>query len=223
MDRTDRTAGAHAERRLLDPHGRIRWFERDGKPVVAKRCTWQAGRVELAQAAEAQRRVVTLPTVVLPVNIVVPELTTVDTDYCLVVTPDLGEPLSVRAAAAADLLAARHLLALLRALLSVGIEAPGFVPRNLFHRDDRLYAIDWEDTQFADAPTEPSELTAMKWDIAWSDIYRIDPGLRHFIGARREREPVLDTFEQALVDLQAPSRQASQRCLPHPRDRHHPA
>jgi hypothetical protein len=92
------------------------------------------------------------------------------------------------------------LIVLLNALLAAGVEAPGFVPRNMFHRDGHLCVIDWEDASFAAPSAAPSDLTVMKWDIAWSDVYRIDPRVRHTITVRRKDEPP-DTFERAFLDL----------------------
>lgn len=101
----------------------------------------------------------------------------------------------------AGLLPLPTLLALLHAFLAAGVDAPGLVPRNMFHRHGRVHVIDWEDADISDHPTAPASLTVMKWDIAWSDIYRHDPDIRHILSTRHTPEPPLDPFERAAAEL----------------------
>lgn len=148
--------------------------------------------------------------VAFPIEIVVPEITDADESGCLLVTPDLGEPLAMRLGLAAKLLRRSRLIGVLHTFLDAGVEAPGFVPRNLFHRDGCLYVIDWEDAAFISPPARVSALTVMKWDIAWSDAFASDPQLRLVFADRLDDGPAPDEFEQALADLTRSDRAAGQ-------------
>jgi hypothetical protein len=86
-------------------------------------------------------------------------------------SPDLGQPLAMDRPRAGRLLPRPLVAAILTALFDAGVEAPGFVPRNLFCDDRVLHVIDWEDARLATTPVLPDAVTLAKWDIGWSDIY----------------------------------------------------
>lgn len=191
---------------LLDPHGRIHRFERDGSSFVSKRRPLLAGQRELERAVEARRRLHgQKPAAPFPVEVVVPELVAIESGECLLTAPDLGDPLAMDLVLAGQLLPRHRLIVLLASLMDAGVEAPGFVPRNLFYRDGRLYVIDWEDAEFITPSASPDRLTAMKWDIAWSDAFMADPQLRLVFADRLRDDAPLDSFEQALASLTDPT------------------
>jgi hypothetical protein len=70
------------------------------------------------------------------INVVVPRLVPLTASDCALVAPDLGQPLAMDRPRAGRLPPRPLVGAILTALLDAGVEAPGFVPRNLFC-DDR--------------------------------------------------------------------------------------
>lgn len=190
---------------LLDPRGRTFRFERGGSYFVGKRCPRPAGHRERERASEAQRRLGNRrPPTLFPLEVVIPDLTAADGAEEVLVARDLGEPLSVDVSLARRLLPLPRLIVVLATLLDAGVEAPGFVPRNMFHRDGRVHVIDWEDAEFTGRPASPSQLTVMKWDIAWSDVFEADPALRLAFADRLRDGPPPDSFERALGELVDP-------------------
>lgn len=194
-------------RGFFDGRDRIRLSVFAGKRIAMKRRRHKAAESERRLAAAAQSAFANL---VVPgigaVEVIVPEIVGLDHSDSVLVTPFLGKPLSD------DLNGARHavpehaLRILLESLLSRGVDAPGCVPRNLFPTATGLAIIDWEDARLAPGPIRPSLLSLMKWDIAWSDVFRRDIGLRSRLAvAPPSEEPPLDEWEAVLASWSAPS------------------
>ncbi|MEJ2611287.1 MAG: hypothetical protein P8179_14685 [Candidatus Thiodiazotropha sp.] len=187
---------------LLDPHKRIIRFTHDGVATVAKLCSEKAGKDERDRAIEARKRITKLAgKLPLALEVVVPEFVITINEGCMLVSPDLGCPLSTSTQRASEILPHTHLIEVLSIFMGAGIEAPGFVPRNLFYNNNRIFIIDWEAATFCRRISAYNSLSVMKLDIAWSDVYRKDPGIRHNISVLNEGSPILDSFEKSFRDL----------------------
>lgn len=186
-----------------DIHGHIRPVLIDSRWFVSKRRAAGLADKEHARARSAEHRLAGLTTPGgVRIVVVVPQLFSINDRESALVAPYLGSPLSEDLDLARGLLPPRTLRSLLEGLLVRGVEASGFVPRNMFADNGCLLVIDWEDVRFGEDPLKPSSLTLMKWDIAWSEVYRRDPGFRHRLTAASPAdEPDLDEFEQTLASL----------------------
>ena len=192
----------------FDVQGDIRRFDVDGYDAVAKRRPADAAYQERSLAEAASDRLIGLDVSgVGLLTVVVPEVVALGSGQCALVTPYLGPSLADDFDAE-KVVPVPALRALLRGLLDRGVDAPGIVPRNLFARGGGISVIDWEDVRLGDdRPIRPSSLSTMKWDIAWSDVYRGDPRLRDCIDVSVAHEDVeFDEFELVLRDFVEPGR-----------------
>ncbi|MFD5565022.1 hypothetical protein [Kitasatospora griseola] len=184
---------------FVDIGGRLRRFRQGGLDLVAKLRPLGAARSERDLAAESARRVGGLTVDGFGVvEVCVPELVPLPGRDAALVAPYLGQCLSVGGGASG--LSVPAVAGLLLALLDRGVEASGCVPRNMFRQDGRTVLIDWEDALLVQAGAAPGELTLMKWDIAWSDLFGRDLGLRERIPVSPpSRRGELDDFETVLA------------------------
>lgn len=187
----------------LDIRGDIRRCDLHEGRFVAKRRSSSAANDERFRAGMAHDRLTGL---VLPnqgsLTVVVPTVVELPDGMAALVSPDLGSPMSCDLDATATRLPLADLRTILDAMRERGVDASGFVPRNLFDGPGGLAVIDWEDARFVDGGMHPSTLSLMKWDIGWSDVYRQDPGLRTYFQRMPLSDDVAhDEFEVALADL----------------------
>ncbi|KQV20864.1 MULTISPECIES: hypothetical protein [unclassified Kitasatospora] len=185
---------------FVDVAGLVRRLRHREREVVAKlRCT-EAALSEQRLAAEAARRLDDLSVAGFgAIQVCVPELVQLPDQRAALVSPYLGIPLSAPSAAALGL-SGGAVSELLATLLARGVEASGCIPRNMFCHSGRTVLIDWEDALLVTAGAAPDQLTLMKWDIAWSDLFGDDLRLSDQIPASVPGGAAeLDGFEATLA------------------------
>ncbi|MEE1781693.1 hypothetical protein PUR71_01895 [Streptomyces sp. SP17BM10] len=183
-----------------DVPGAVRRLRYEGRELVAKLRSRPAAHAERSLAAEAARRLGALTVDGFGrIEVCVPGLVPLDDCSAALVSPYLGIPLSASTDGLAGL-SVEEIEDLLLVVLARGVEASGCIPRNMFRHSGRTVLIDWEDTLLVPAGTAaPGALTVMKWDIAWSDLFGRDLGLRRRLTAGNGNEPTLDGFESILA------------------------
>jgi hypothetical protein len=168
---------------------------------VAKRLPLVQARSERDLAATASRLLRSATAAGFgTLRVVVPDLVPLGDGTAALTSPWLGLPLSVTGAAdPATVPREDEIQGLLALMLRLGVDHPGCVPRNMFLHPKDLWLIDWEDAAFRPAPTRPSVLSVMKWDLGWGDLLGRDLRLREGIALLEPvDEPALDDFERTL-------------------------
>lgn len=90
-------------------------------------------------------------------------------------------------------------------LINCGVEWSGFLPRNLFYKDNIWYAIDFEDIFFHENEDWAiRDLTIFKLLLGWGQIFEISQvksTLDEVLKGRKTAFAPLDSFERALAEL----------------------
>ena len=90
-------------------------------------------------------------------------------------------------------------------LMNCGVEWSGFLPRNLFYKDNIWYAIDFEDIFFHENEDWAiRDLTIFKLLLGWGQIFEISQvksTLDEVLKGRKTVFAPLDSFERALAEL----------------------
>lgn len=202
-------------RELVDLTGRFRHFTYAGVPFVGKRgSSVRAATREADNAWQAAARLEGVERL----DPVVP----VTADDGLLAAPDHGPSLSHAPEKISRILPWEDLLTVMADLAAVGIEWPGFLPRNVLATGSRhLRLIDWESCRFepSGAPCRTiGDLTLLFWAIAWAGCYGLDTAtfereVCKQLGLRRRMDP-LDRFERTYASIMG-----ADGDQPHVRDR----
>lgn len=201
--------GFRRPRELVDLDGRFRHFVYGGRTFVGKRTSRRDALHEVLNSRRARRRLAgsdpLVPLVPLPCR-------SDDATERLLLTEDVGTSLAHQPADVERLLPWEHFVDHLRLLVDLGIEWPGFLPRNIIARDhDQLVLIDWESCRFEPPGSRVSaagELTLLFWSIAWAGHYGYDPAeFQAELSAILDlvtRPDSLDDFELTYASMAGP-------------------
>lgn len=191
-------------RELVDLSHRFRFFCFQGINYVLKLTKPNEIPIEYVNALRLDKRIKDIG--LTKVHVVIPQLIQSDTDGTIgLLQEDHGFTLYESIEQTQKRIDLREMMSLYGTLLNNGIEWSGWLPRNMFMKNDELWLIDFEDVYFHGVGDYSiSDLTLFKLILGWGQIFEKDDVcavLDEVVGELKISTAFPDSFEKVLSCL----------------------